>query len=315
MRKFRVVADTPLPAELMEMLTPHCEIVPWPKGDTPPHNPDGVDGVYTFGHPTVDGRLLDLMPNARVISNYGVGVDHIRLADAKARSIPVGNTPGVLDGATADLAFALMLAVARRVVEGDRYARSDLFRKYDPAFMLGSEVHGQTLGIIGLGRIGKQVAKRARAFDMPIVYHNRKSDPEAEALGAQYADLGGLLKQSDFVVLTVPLTGQTRGLIGAEELKFMKPTAFLINVARGPVVDQQALWRALDAKTIAGAALDVTDPEPLPRDHPLLDRDDVVILPHLGSATKQTRRKMAELSVANLLAGLRGQPLPAMVKV
>ncbi|HUR56034.1 MAG TPA: D-glycerate dehydrogenase, partial [Gemmataceae bacterium] len=230
------------------------------------------------------------------------------------RNIPVGNTPGILDGATADLAFALILAAGRRIVEGDRYARSPAFTHYDPSLLLGREVHGSTLGIIGMGRIGRQVAARARGFGMTVLYHNRTRSDEAEiALGARYAAKGELLATADFVVLTVPLTPETRGLIGRAELALMKRTATLVNVARGAVVDKDALTEALTARRIHAAALDVTDPEPLPRDHPLLKLDNVIITPHLGSATEETRRRMAERSVENLLAGLAGKPLPFRV--
>jgi glyoxylate reductase len=270
--------------------------------------------VYTYGHPRVDGPLLDRLPGVRVISNYGVGVDHIVLADARQRGIPVGNTPGVLDGATADLGFALLLASARRLVEGDRYARSPEFTVYDPGYMLGREVHSQTLGIVGLGRIGRQVARRALGFDMRVLYFNRKRRPEVEAeLGVQYASFSDLLAGSDYVMLTCPLTPETRGLIGREALAQMKPTATLVNIARGPVVDTQALTEALQQGKIAAAALDVTDPEPLPRGHPLLAQANLTIVPHLGSATTQTRQRMAEMSVDNLLAGLAGKPLPTPV--
>jgi glyoxylate reductase len=273
-----------------------------------------VDAIYTYGHPAVGAAMIDRLPGVRVISNFGVGVDHIDVAAAAARGIPVGNTPGILDGATADLAFALLLAAGRRVVEGDRYARGPDFVKYDPTYILGREVHHATLGIIGLGRIGEQVAKRARAFDMAMLYHNRHRKPAAAAaLGVRYASLGELLAAADYVVLTVPLTPETRGLIGRAELARMKPTAVLVNAARGPVVDTDALTEALAARTIYAAALDVTDPEPLPRDHPLLRLDNVIITPHLGSATEQTRRRMAEVSVENLLAGLSGRPLPFQV--
>ena len=228
--------------------------------------------------------------------------------------IPVGNTPGVLDGATADLAFSLMLAAGRRLVEGDRYARGPDFLRFDPSFMLGREIHGATIGIFGMGRIGRQVAKRARGFDMTILYHNRTKSDEAEiALGARYATRDELLRNSDYIVLTVPLTAETRGLIGHKELALMKPTATLVNVARGAVVDAMALTEALATKRIHAAALDVTDPEPLPRDHPLLKLNNIIITPHLGSATVETRHKMAEMSVVNLFAGLEGQPLPFRV--
>jgi glyoxylate reductase len=209
----------------------------------------------------------------------------------------------------------LILAVGRRVVEGDRYARGPHFLHFDPSFMIGREIHGSTLGILGLGRIGEQVARRARGFDMSILYHNRNRKPAIEsALGVQYKEREELLASADYVVLTVPLTAETRGLIGRAELARMKPTAALVNVARGAVVDHAALTEALTTRQIRAAALDVTDPEPLPRDHPLLKLDNVIITPHLGSATEQTRRRMAELSIDNLLAGLAGQPLPSPVR-
>lgn len=305
---FRVIADTPLATNVLRLLEDRVAILPWP---SPDERPESVQAIYTYGHPRVDAALLDRLPDLRVISNFGVGVDHIDVSAAEIRGIPVGNTPGILDGATADLAFALLLAASRRLVEGDRYARGPDFLRYDPSFMLGREAHGSTLGIVGLGRIGAQVARRARGFDMTILYFNRRRRLELEAdLGVRWVPFDELLTQSDYVVLTVPLTPNTQRLIGRAELARMKPTASLINVARGPVVDTDALTEALIARKIYAAALDVTDPEPLPRGHPLLRLDNVTILPHLGSATEQTRQRMAELSVDNLMAGLAGQPLP-----
>jgi glyoxylate reductase len=307
-----VLADLPVSAVINELLGGRVELLPWTAAAGA--GADRIEAVYTYGHPTVDGALLARLPAVRVISNFGVGVDHIDLKAAAARGIPVGNTPGVLDGATADLAFALLLAAGRRLVEGDRYARGPNFLRYDPSYMLGREAHGSTVGIVGLGRIGTQVARRARAFDMTILYHNRRPAPEAEAaLNARYASLDDLLAASDYVVLTVPLTPQTQRLIGRAQLARMKPTAVLVNVARGAVVDTDALTEALKARRIFAAALDVTEPEPLPRDHPLLRLDNVIITPHLGSATEQTRRRMAEMSVENLIAGLSGKPLPFRV--
>ena len=303
-----VLADLPLSPAIAAMLEGHVELLPWEAARAP--DAERIEAVYTYGHPTVDGALFDRLPRVRVVSNFGVGVDHIDVKAATARGIAVGNTPGILDGATADLAFALLLAAGRRLVEGDRYARGPDFVRYDPSHILGREVHGATLGLVGLGRIGAQVARRARAFDMTVLYHNRRPRPETEAPGARYLALDELLAASDYVVLTVPLTAQTQGLIGRAELTRMKRTAVLVNVARGPVVDTDALTEALAARTIYAAAVDVTDPEPLPRGHPLLALDNVIITPHLGSATVQTRRRMAEVSVDNLLAGLSGRPLP-----
>src|SRR5690606_32779574 len=230
-----------------------------------------TEGFFVYGHPKIAGPLMDRMPNLRVISNFGVGVDHINLADAKARGIAVGNTPGLVDGATADMTFALLMAAARNRIIGDRYARSPEFTVYDPNLLHGYEIHGATIGIVGMGNIGRQVARRARGFDMTILYHNRNRNEAAEAeLDATYLSLPELLQQADYVTLNVPLTDETRHLIGREELRQMRPTAFLINVARGGVVDHDALVEAIQEGWIAGAALDVTDPEPLPRDHPLL---------------------------------------------
>ncbi len=312
---YQVLTDEALPAEMLALLAVDWAVHVWPADGA------GLDlllasteGLFTYGHPHVDAALLDRMPRLRVISNFGVGVDHIDLEAARQRGIPVGNTPGILDGATADLTFALLLAAARNLVVGDRYARGAAFTHYDPNLLLGEDVHGATLGIIGMGNIGRQVARRARGFDMRVLYHNRRRNPQAEAeLGVTYASLPELLRQADFVTLNVPLTAETRGLIGREQLALMKPTAMLINVARGGVVDHAALLAALQERRIGGAALDVTEPEPLPRDHPLLQLDNLIIVPHLGSATHQTRRKMAELSMTNLRAGLRGEQLPSRV--
>jgi glyoxylate reductase len=301
----RVIADGPLDDTVLGLLQGRVKLLPWEATGSPV----AAEALYTYGHPRVDGALLDRISGLKLISNYGVGVDHIDLEAAKARKIPVANTPGILDGATADMAFALLLAAARRLVEGDRYARSAEFTKYDPGYMFGVEAHGQTIGIIGLGRIGSQVAQRARGFNMRVLYHNRNERGDAIRWEATRVSLNELLEQSDFVVLTVPLSDATRGLIGREQLRRMKPTAILVNVARGPVVDTAALTEALQQRWIYAAAVDVTDPEPLPRGHPLLSCDNLTIAPHLGSATEQTRRKMAEMSVENLFRGLTGQEL------
>lgn len=303
----RVLADLPVSPAIAQMLRNRVELVPWDTAGP-------VDAIYTYGHPAVDGAMLDRLGSVRVVSNFGVGVDHIDVAAASARGIPVGNTPGVLDGATADMAFTLLLATGRRLAEGDRYARGPDFLRYDPSYILGREIHGTTLGIIGMGRIGAQVARRARGFSMTVLYHNRKRRPEVEQeLGATFVPRDELLAKADYLVLTVPLTPETRHLIGKAELAKMKPTSILINVARGPVVDTDALTEALTARTIYAAGLDVTDPEPLPRGHPLLKLDNVTIAPHLGSATEQTRHRMAEMSIENLLAGLAGKSLPYRV--
>eukprot|EP01062_Namystynia_karyoxenos_P034677 TRINITY_DN25410_c0_g1_i1.p1 TRINITY_DN25410_c0_g1~~TRINITY_DN25410_c0_g1_i1.p1 ORF type:complete len:372 (+),score=95.36 TRINITY_DN25410_c0_g1_i1:80-1117(+) len=275
---------------------------------------DGVDGVLCAQHSAVDGALLDrLGPKVRVVSNYGVGLDHVRTEEVRSRGVRLGHTPGVLSGATADMAWALLMAAARRIPEGHEHSVGPNFTKYENMIFLGTDVHGTTLGIVGMGRIGEEVARRGKGFGMRILYHNRSRKPQAEAeLGAEYRALDALLSESDHVVLVCPLTEQTRGLIGAPQLRLMKPTATLVNIARGPVVDTAALTEALRSRSIFAAGLDVTDPEPLPRDHPLLRlKEGLVIAPHRGSATAQSRAAMLDLTLRNLVAGLRGEPMPA----
>ena len=312
MTRTAVMADN-LPPLFRELLGDDYELLPW---DVDPHSDSlcRAEALITYGHPRVDGPLLDRAPNVRVVSNHGVGVDHIDVAAANARSIPVGNTPGCLDGSTADMTWALILATARNVVVGDQFARSPEFTVYEPSLLIGKEVNGATLGIVGLGRIGQQVAKRARAFDMRVLYHNRRRDLAAEAeYFAEYRSLDDLLAESDFVTLNCPLTPETTNLISTAQFAAMKRSAILINMARGAVVDTDALYAALRTGRIAGAGIDVTQPEPLPRDHPLLRLRNLVLTPHLGSASDRTRRRMIEMTIENLRAGLAGKPLPYRV--
>ena len=309
MHKIPVMGDG-LPPALVERLGPSIEVLPWDANRGSPALARAV-GIITYGHPIVDAPLMDRAPHLKIISNHGVGVDHIDLAAAEARGIPVGTTPGCLDAATADMTMALMLGAARNVVVGDRFARGPEFTHYDPAILIGQEVTGSTLGIIGMGRIGKQVARRARGFDMRVLYHNRHRDPAAEAeLRVAWAAFDDLLATSDFISLNCPLTPETTGLISAPQLARMKPGAILINISRGPVVDGDALYDALASRRIAAAAIDVTHPEPLPRNHKLLSLDNLVITPHLGSASNRTRQRMIEMTVENLFAGLDGRELP-----
>ena len=308
-----VIADGPLDDTVLEFMAGQVSLVPWDTLDT------GltlqIEGLYTYGHPRVDSALLDRFPKLRIISNYGVGVDHIDLRAAEERGIPVGNTPDILNGATADQAMTLVLATGRRLIEGDGYARSPDFTTYNPGHMLGREIHGATIGIIGLGRSGQEIAKRAHGFGMTILYHNRRPRADAQSLwGAVWRTLPDLLEHADYVVLSCPLTPETHHLIDEKALRLMKPTATLVNVARGGVVDTDALTTALKEGWIQSAGLDVTEPEPLPRNHELLNFKNVVLAPHLGSATVQTRRAMAQLSVSNLLHGLAGQPLIRQVR-
>jgi glyoxylate reductase len=262
-------------------------------------------------HP-VRAAVIEAAPRLRVIAVAAVGYNLIDVAAATRRGILVTNTPGVLTETTADMAWALMLATARRVAEGDRFVRAGRWKGVTWSLMLGRDVQGATLGIIGLGRIGKAIARRASGFGMRVLYHTRRPDPEAERLGAAYRSKADLLREADFVVLSVPLTPETRGLIGDAELALMKPSAYLVNVARGPVVDEAALVRALQEGRLAGAGLDVFEDEP--RVHPaLVELDQVVLTPHIGSASRATRLAMATRAAENCVAALAGQRPPNLV--
>jgi len=298
----RVFVTRRLPGTALKRLAAEHEVDVWPERMPPPQDvlrerAARVDGLLALLTDRVDAALLEACPDLRVISNYAVGSDNVDLEAAAARGIPVGITPDVLTEATADLAFAGLLAAARRLPEALAAVRSGAWLTWEPDWLLGHDVHGATLGIVGYGRIGQAVARRAEGFSMRI-------------LATPRVPLDELLAQSDAVTLHVPLTSETRHLIDADALARMKPTAILVNTARGGVVDQHALARALHRGEIAGAALDVTDPEPLPPDHPLLAAPNLLVLPHIGSATHTARERMADRAVDNLLAGLAGKPLP-----
>jgi len=270
-----------------------------------------ADGLFSLLTIPVDQALLDQALKIRVVSNMAVGVDNIDLQACTRRGIPVGNTPGVLTDGTADLTMAILLAAARRLVTASTDARQGRWQTWSPTGWLGADLQGTTLGIVGMGKIGQAVAERAQGFGLRLVYADPNPRPEVEKrLGAIRLPLSDLLRQSDFISLHTPLTAETRGLIDASALKSMKPNAILVNTSRGPVVDAQALLQALQEGWIAAAALDVTDPEPLPPGHPLYDLPNCLIVPHIGSATWNTRRRMAELACQNLLAGLKGERLP-----
>ena len=276
----------------------------------------GCDGILTLLTDRVDDELLDAAgPQLKVVSNYAVGFDNVDVPACTRRGIPVGNTPGVLTETTADLAWALLMAAARRLPEGDRYVRAGRWRAWGPLLLLGPDVHGSVLGVVGFGRIGQAVARRAQGFGMRIVYHDlRRADEAVEReFGATFVPLEELLAQADFVSLHVNLTPETRHLMNAERLGWMKPSAVLVNTSRGPVIDQRALYEALRDGVLWAAALDVTDPEPIPLDDPLLTLDNCLVVPHIASASRATRGKMAEMAAANLLAGLRGERLPTPV--
>jgi glyoxylate reductase len=275
----------------------------------------GLDALLCLLTDQIDGRLMDAIgPQVKVISQMAVGFDNIDVSAATARGIPIGNTPGVLTDTTADFAWALLMAAARRVVEGDKFTRAGKWKTWGPIDFLGPDVTGATLGIVGFGRIGQGLAKRAQGFDMRILYFDTQRYPEAEQkYGARYVDLNTLLRESDFVSLHTVLSQETYHLMDDERLKAMKPSGILINTSRGPVVDPAALYRALSSGTIAYAALDVTEPEPIKPDDPLLTLDNIIIAPHIASASFQTRNKMATMAAANLVAGLRGERLPNCV--
>lgn len=318
--KSKVFVCRKIPSAGLDKILGACEATVW-QGALPPTRDEllehvqGVEGIVSLVTDKIDGEVMDVAGSQlKVISQMAVGVDNIDLDAAKQRGIKVGNTPGVLTDATADLAFALLLALARHIVEGADYVREGQWKTWLPQGFLGYDLCGATLGIVGLGRIGKAMAKRASGFDMRILgYSPSLTQAEADEVKAEAVDLETLLRESDFVSLHTPATPQTNHLINRERLALMKPTALLINTARGSVVDQQALYEALQRQQIGGAALDVTDPEPLPMDNPLLTLPTVLIVPHIGSASIQTRNKMAVMAADNLLAGLRGEKLPHSV--
>jgi glyoxylate reductase len=317
----RVFVARILPEDGLRPIREACDAAIW-DGDLPPGRDElleaveGCDGVLTLLTDRVDGEFLDKAgPQLKVVSNFAVGFDNVDVAACTARGVAVGNTPGVLTETTADLAFALLMAAARRVAEGDRYVRAGRWKTWGPMLLLGPDVNEGTIGIVGFGRIGQAVARRARGFGMEILYHDlQRADPAVEAeLGASYLPLEELLPRCDFVSLHVNLSEQTRGLMNAERLAWMKRSAILVNTSRGPVVDQGALFEALRDGVIAGAGLDVTDPEPIAPDDPLLSLESCLVVPHIASASRPTRGKMAAMAAANLLAGVHGERLPTPV--
>ena len=274
----------------------------------------GAAGAITLVTDEITAEILDEEPQLEVVSNFAVGYDNIDADAATERGVAVCNTPGVLTETTADFAFALMMAAARRIVEGADYVRAGKWVTWGPTLLLGRDLHGATLGIVGFGRIGKEMAKRARGFDMTILAFDEYQDEAAAAeLGVAFVELDELLRRSDFVTLHCALTDETRHLIGQRELHLMKREAILINAARGPVVDTDALTDALREKTILAAALDVTDPEPLPADHPLIGLSNCLVVPHIASASVDTRARMATMAVRNCLAILAGETPPSCV--
>jgi glyoxylate reductase len=316
----RIFVTRRLPGPALDQLSQRHEVEIWPNRLPPPYEElkqhvQDADGLLSTLSDRIDAPLIDSATNLKAIANYAVGYDNVDVDAAARRGIPVGNTPDVLTDATADLAFTLLLAAARRLPEATATVLDGTWDTWDPTGLLGRSVYGKTLGIIGAGRIGQAVAKRATGFDMEVLVAGRSgSDQDTTKQQPRQQDgrthILELLQRSDFISIHCPLTEQTRHLIDTEALRLMKPTAILINTARGPIVDQRALATALREGQIAGAALDVTDPEPLPADDPLLQAPNLIVAPHIGSATHEAREQMTQLSVDNLLAALNGETMP-----
>ena len=316
MVKPKVFVTRILPKPAMDKIQSSCDAKIW-DGELPPprdillQKVADVEGLLSLLTDKVDAELMKHAARLRVVSNCAVGFDNIDVQEATKRNIIVGNTPEVLTDTTADFAFCLLTAAARRVTEGDRIVRAGKWKTWGPMILLGQDVYNATIGIIGLGRIGSAVAKRAKGFGMRILYTDIGRQIQAEAeLGAEYVDFETLLAQSDFITLHTNLTPDTYHLIGERQLEKMKRTAVLVNTSRGPIVDNNALYKALKTGKIAYAALDVTEPEPLPADHPLLTLDNVIVVPHIASASIATRTKMAVMAADNLIAGLKGEMPP-----
>ena len=322
MTKPRVFVTRRIPDKGLEMAQQAADLEIWLDPLPPPYatllqKVKGCEALLCLLTDRIDANLMDAIgPQVKVISQMAVGFDNIDIAAATARGIPIGNTPGVLTDTTADFAWALLMAAARRVVEGDKFTRAGRWKTWGPIDFLGPDVTGATLGIVGFGRIGQGLAKRAQGFDMRILYFDTQRYPEAEQkYGAQFVELETLLRESDFVSLHTVLSQETYHLIDDARLGQMKRSGILINTSRGPVVDPAALYRALSSGTIAYAALDVTEPEPIKLDDPLLTLDNIIIAPHIASASYQTRDKMATMAAANLIAGLRSERLPNCVNM
>jgi glyoxylate reductase len=321
MSKPKVFVCRPIAKEALDKIAQATEMEVWPDELPPPpavirEKIKNVDGVLTLLTDKVDAAVIHEAPRLRVISNIAVGYDNIDVVEATKHHILVGITSGVLTETSADFAFTLLMAAARRVVEADRYTRQGKWKTWGPFVLLGQDINQATLGIVGLGRIGKEVAKRARGFDMKVLYYDAvRCPPQEEArLGIEFVDnLPALLSKADLITVHVPLTPQTRHLIGAAEFSLMKPTAVFVNTSRGAVVDQKALYTALRDRTIFAAGLDVTETEPIPQDDPLLTLDNIIIAPHIASASVPTRTRMAMMAADNLLGGLTGGAMPNCV--
>ena len=321
MTKPRVFVTRIMAQEALDKIAQATEMEVWPEELPPPYEvllekARNAEGLATLLSDRIDATLMDTAPKLKVVSNMAVGYDNISIAEATKRHIVVSNTPGVLTETTADLAFTLLMAAARRVVEAANYTSKGQWKTWGPKILLGQDINNATLGIIGLGRIGVELAKRGRGFNMKVLYYDeiRRSEEEERQFGVEYIpELAKLLSSADFISVHVPLLPQTHHLIGAAEFALMKPNAVFINTSRGPVVDQKALYEALKSGQIFAAGIDVTEVEPISPDDPLLTLDNIIITPHIASASFTTRKNMALMVAENLLAGLRGQTPPNCV--
>ncbi|MCE4608761.1 MAG: D-glycerate dehydrogenase [Desulfurococcales archaeon] len=325
MSKPKLFATRELPGDVFKRLSEYYEVEVWPEYTAPPYEvllkkAKQSDALITLLTDKIDCNLLESgQPRLRIVSQYAVGYDNIDTECATRLGVYVTNTPGVLTDATADLTWALIMAITRRIVEADKFVRSgEWYRSgtgWHPMMLLGFEITGKTLGIIGMGRIGRAVAQRAKGFRMRIIYYDKYRLPEEmeKELGAEYVDLDTLLREADVIAIHTPLTPETYHMIGEEQLKKMKKTAYLVNTSRGKVIDTDALVKALREKWIAGAALDVFEEEPISPDHPLTKLDNVVLTPHIGSATWETRTRMADIVAENLIAFAKGEVPPTLV--
>ena len=320
MPKRKVYVTRELPERGLKIIKAHFDTEVWPEYAPPPKKviidkAKDVDALASLLSDKIDAEVFDAAPKLKIVAQLAVGFDNIDIAEATKRGIYVTNTPEVLTDTTADFAWALLMAVARRVAEADRYVRTGQWKVgWHPSMMQGRDVYGATIGIVGAGRIGYAVAKRAKGFDMKILFYDVIPRPEMEKdFGAKRVDLDTLFKESDFVSIHVPLMKETHHLVNAEKLKLMKKTAYLINNSRGPVVDEKALYQALKEGKIAGAGLDVFEQEPTPLDNPLLKLDNVVVAPHVSSASYETRSRMAEMVAENLVAFFEGRKPPNLV--
>lgn len=319
MSNFKIYVTREIPQKGIDMLKEIGDVKVWqdilpPSREVILKEVEDIDGLLPLLTDKIDEEIFSKAKNLKIVSNYAVGYDNIDISAATKRKIMVTNTPGVLTETTADLAFSILMAAARRIVEGDKFLRNGEWQCWSPKLLLGQDIYGATLGIIGFGRIGQAMARRASGFDMRILVYNRKEDKElGKNLGVTFVSFDTLIKESDFISLHIPLTKETHHILGKKEFAKMKKSAIVINSSRGSVIDQKALFEALKNDVIAGAGLDVFEKEPIDMDDPLLTLDNIVMVPHLGSGSTATRTKMAEMAAGNLIAGLKGEAPPNLV--